>query len=232
MASGRSRGARRGVSVGPGGDTVRLAMADTGIGIAPADQARIVARFGQADRPAQKKVRPTGPGQSLSKKPAGSVGGQTLLDREIGRGSTLILDVPRVYTGSGDRRAGPVSPRRTKRPGTCSARSSPAKAAPSPSPHSRRAGYDGPGRAARGHPPRLGVGGRVRVGSPGPASGRPGPDSHTRAGPHVPRAGRRGPGRPRCGGRPALQGEPGCRIGPRGERPFRVAGVWPRPAGE
>jgi len=88
-------------AAGPG-DTVVFAVADTGIGIATADQDRIFEEFGQLDSPLQKKVKGTGLGLPLSKRLAELLGGRVSVRSEPGIGSTFFLSIPRVYAGSAD----------------------------------------------------------------------------------------------------------------------------------
>jgi signal transduction histidine kinase len=73
---------------------VRLAVADTGIGIAPADQEHIFEDFTQVDGPIQRRVRGTGLGLPLCRKLAGLLGGHVTLDSAPGVGSTFALVVP------------------------------------------------------------------------------------------------------------------------------------------
>ncbi|MFT3768941.1 MAG: hybrid sensor histidine kinase/response regulator [Minicystis sp.] len=79
------------------GDSVRLSVADTGIGIAPADQARIFDEFVQIDSPLQRRVKGTGLGLSLSSKLAERIGGHVEVESAPGRGSTFTLTFPRVH---------------------------------------------------------------------------------------------------------------------------------------
>ena len=82
---------------GAGGDTVVLAVSDTGIGIAPEDQQRIFQEFEQVDHALQHRVTGTGLGLPLSRKLATLLGGGIELQSEPGVGSRFELTVPRVY---------------------------------------------------------------------------------------------------------------------------------------
>jgi signal transduction histidine kinase len=77
------------------GEMVRFTVADTGIGIAPADQQRIFEDFAQVDGPIQRRVRGTGLGRPLTRKLAALLGGSVALQSEIGIGSRFSLIVPR-----------------------------------------------------------------------------------------------------------------------------------------
>jgi signal transduction histidine kinase/CheY-like chemotaxis protein len=95
--------------------TVVFAVADTGIGIARADQERIFEEFGQVDSAVQRRVKGTGLGLSLSKRLAELLGGWVTVRSEPGVGSTFFLSIPRRYTAptaphgpAGPNRSGPV----------------------------------------------------------------------------------------------------------------------------
>ena len=78
-------------------DTVVFAVADTGIGIAPADHGRVFQEFSQIESPVQKKVRGTGLGLPLSQKLARLLGGSITLESEPGVGSTFSLILPITF---------------------------------------------------------------------------------------------------------------------------------------
>lgn len=86
------------VSAGPD-DTVAFAVRDTGIGIAPADQARVFDEFAQVDHPLQRRTKGTGLGLPLSRRLAELLGGTLTLASVPGEGSTFTLRVPRAYAG-------------------------------------------------------------------------------------------------------------------------------------
>jgi len=83
------------VSASISGDDVQLAVADTGIGIAPEDHERIFEEFAQVEHSLQLRVKGTGLGLPLSRKLAGMLGGDVVMRSEPGRGSTFTLRVPR-----------------------------------------------------------------------------------------------------------------------------------------
>jgi K+-sensing histidine kinase KdpD len=66
-------------------------VTDTGIGIAPANQARIFEEFAQVDNLLQRKVRGTGLGLPLSRKLADLQGGSLNVESAVGVGSTFTL---------------------------------------------------------------------------------------------------------------------------------------------
>lgn len=80
-------------------DFVTLSVADTGIGIAPEDQARIFEEFVQLDSPLQRRNRGTGLGLPLSRKLAQVLGGEVTMRSVPGQGSTFVARLPRVYSG-------------------------------------------------------------------------------------------------------------------------------------
>jgi signal transduction histidine kinase len=83
------------VTAAADGDMVRFTVADTGIGIDPADQQRIFDDFTQVDGPIQRRVRGTGLGLPLTRKLAALLGGSVALQSEPGVGSRFSLIVPR-----------------------------------------------------------------------------------------------------------------------------------------
>jgi signal transduction histidine kinase len=73
---------------------VRFAVADTGIGIAPADQGRIFEEYAQTDGPIQRRVPGTGLGLPLARRLAILLGGRVELTSALGQGSTFSVIVP------------------------------------------------------------------------------------------------------------------------------------------
>jgi signal transduction histidine kinase/CheY-like chemotaxis protein len=73
---------------------VNLSVRDTGIGIAPQDQARIFDEFSQVDTRIQKRVKGTGLGLPLSRSLAELLGGELTLESVLGQGSVFVLSIP------------------------------------------------------------------------------------------------------------------------------------------
>ena len=83
-------------------DAVVFAVSDTGVGIAPEDQALIFAEFTQIDSPLQRRVKGTGLGLPLCKKLAALLGGHITVESTLGVGSTFSATIPLRYGLSGE----------------------------------------------------------------------------------------------------------------------------------
>ncbi|WP_228042211.1 MULTISPECIES: ATP-binding protein [unclassified Tychonema] len=79
--------------------TVTFSVADTGVGIPPADQTRIFEEFVQIENHLQKGVKGTGLGLSLCKKMTEFLGGSIEIESSPGAGSTFLVNLPIVYDG-------------------------------------------------------------------------------------------------------------------------------------
>jgi signal transduction histidine kinase len=73
---------------------VRVAVRDTGPGIAPADQGRIFEEFQQADLGTEDRPEGTGLGLALSKRLVELHGGRIWVESEPGKGSTFVFTLP------------------------------------------------------------------------------------------------------------------------------------------
>jgi len=91
---GEIRVSARPAGEGPAGPLIAFSVADTGIGIAPADQQRIFEEFGQLENPVQRRVRGTGLGLPLVRRLAGLLGGSVSLESTPGVGSTFTTVLP------------------------------------------------------------------------------------------------------------------------------------------
>jgi CheY-like chemotaxis protein/HPt (histidine-containing phosphotransfer) domain-containing protein len=73
---------------------LRFEVCDTGIGLSPAQQARLFVPFNQADASITRRYGGTGLGLALSRKLATALGGTVGVDSELGRGSCFWLQIP------------------------------------------------------------------------------------------------------------------------------------------
>jgi len=83
-----------------GGDDLTFYVADTGIGIAAADQARIFEEFAQVENPLQTRTTGTGLGLPICRKLARLLGGDVAVESEVGAGSTFSVTIPVRYSES------------------------------------------------------------------------------------------------------------------------------------
>ncbi len=87
-------GGRVDVSARLDGDKVEIAVADTGIGIAPEDQATVFEEFKQVGRDYTRKAEGTGLGLALTKRFVELHGGAVRLESVPGKGSTFSFTIP------------------------------------------------------------------------------------------------------------------------------------------
>lgn len=80
------------------GDFVTFYVADTGIGIAAADQDRIFEEFTQVENPLQSLAKGTGLGLPLCRRLATLLGGNVAVESEVGVGSTFSATIPVSYS--------------------------------------------------------------------------------------------------------------------------------------
>ncbi|NMH29653.1 hybrid sensor histidine kinase/response regulator [Flavobacterium silvaticum] len=76
-------------------NTLEIAVADTGIGIAKASQQSVFKEFTQAHSGIEKKFGGTGLGLTIAKRMLGLLGGSIKLESEEGKGSTFTVTLPK-----------------------------------------------------------------------------------------------------------------------------------------
>ena len=74
--------------------TVRIAVSDTGCGIAETDQEKIFEKFRQADGSITRQSTGSGLGLTISKELATLLAGDVGMESKLGKGSTFWLDIP------------------------------------------------------------------------------------------------------------------------------------------
>jgi signal transduction histidine kinase len=87
-------GGRVGVTVTAADGVITIAVRDTGIGIAPEDQAAIFEEFRQVGREDARKQEGTGLGLTLAKKFVELQGGRIGVQSHVGQGSTFTFTLP------------------------------------------------------------------------------------------------------------------------------------------
>ena len=87
-------GGRVGLTVTRAEDIVTISVSDTGIGIAPEDQATIFEEFRQVGREDARKQEGTGLGLTLAKKFVELHGGRIWVESHVGQGSTFTFTLP------------------------------------------------------------------------------------------------------------------------------------------
>jgi GAF domain-containing protein len=87
-------GGRIGITARQADGSVEISVSDTGIGIAPEDQARIFEEFRQVGSDYAHKTEGTGLGLTLAKKFVELHGGKIWVESEVGKGSTFSFTLP------------------------------------------------------------------------------------------------------------------------------------------
>jgi signal transduction histidine kinase len=96
-----SEGGRVTVTLESGSNSVRLVVADEGIGIAPEDHDRIFDEFFRSVEAQKQTTLGTGLGLAIVRKFIDELGGTIGLESDVGRGSTFTVDLPRSAIKSG-----------------------------------------------------------------------------------------------------------------------------------
>jgi signal transduction histidine kinase len=78
------------------GDTIRISVADTGIGISPTHLASVFEPFWQVEQNASRRVGGTGLGLSVTRRLARLLGGDVQAESAPGEGSTFVITLPRA----------------------------------------------------------------------------------------------------------------------------------------
>ncbi|HTY37145.1 MAG TPA: response regulator [Bacteroidota bacterium] len=76
------------------GGMISFAVKDSGIGIAPKDFGRVFEEFQQVDSSNTRKYKGTGLGLPIARRLARMLGGDLVVDSELGKGSTFTMTIP------------------------------------------------------------------------------------------------------------------------------------------
>jgi GAF domain-containing protein/anti-sigma regulatory factor (Ser/Thr protein kinase) len=94
-------GGRIGINARQTDGSVEISVSDTGIGIAPGDQAKIFEEFRQVGTDYAHKTEGTGLGLTLAKKFVELHGGKIWVESEVGKGSKFTFTLPTNVRGEG-----------------------------------------------------------------------------------------------------------------------------------
>ena len=97
------------VEPGERANDIRFLVRDTGIGLAPQDQARVFRDFEQADGSSTRKFAGTGLGLAISKRIVERMDGRIAVDSQAGSGATFSFSVP-LTPAPGDHAPGFTAP--------------------------------------------------------------------------------------------------------------------------
>jgi signal transduction histidine kinase len=87
-------GGRITVTAAAGGGFVRVAVTDTGVGIAPEDQAKLFSQFFRSEDPAVREQLGWGLGLHITKRLVEIQGGEISVESQAGKGSTFAFTLP------------------------------------------------------------------------------------------------------------------------------------------
>jgi signal transduction histidine kinase len=82
------------------GDWITLAVTDTGIGMTPEQMGKLFQEFSQASSTTASKYGGTGLGLVISRRFCQMMGGDIMVESEVGRGSTFTIRLPRIVDAS------------------------------------------------------------------------------------------------------------------------------------
>jgi signal transduction histidine kinase len=80
--------------VANGRDWIEIAVADTGIGMTPEQQAKLFEEFSQADATTSQRFGGTGLGLAITRKLVRMMGGDVTVTSELGKGSVFTVRLP------------------------------------------------------------------------------------------------------------------------------------------